>query len=391
MKKKKDEEELLKNERIGKVLSPHPLSFMKYQSLCVFLIVWGMLVAWIIHFSEWRGIFTGNFWIILVFWGFGLLLAGVVASLVTVRWSIFFLYLIVFISGTVIMFWLKIESSIDLFAPAYTVSLSIVGFLMVEWYRRSHKYIISNQRITFKGGIFTKEERTLRYDKIADINAKQGIIGQIFNFGTIIPISQSGFGLGSDESFAAGGVQVGKKNAKLFGMAGGGRGVQTPRARSFYELHGVYPYKEVKRLVEQMVQGSVITPYQEEQVAFQKEQVNLQKQMRDLLKMQAGDNSFNEETGEEEASSQRANRRESARGARRPAGKKPMPDFEEEEEQEKDADDDNVFKPEQADIQKQMKDLLKMQAGPKDEGPDEEEPEDEEPEEHDEEEDKEKS
>jgi hypothetical protein len=248
---------------------------------------------------------------------------------------------------------------------------------MVEWYRRSHKYIISNQRITFKGGVFTKEERTLRYDKIADINTKQGILGQIFGFGTIIPISQSGFGLGSDESFAAGGVQVGKKKAKLVGMAGGGRGVQTPRARSFYELHGVYPYKEVKKLVEQMVQGSVITPYQEEQVAFQKEQVNLQKQMRDLLKMQAGDNVSNAETGENEVADEGTNRRALARGAKKSANKKPMPDFEEEEEQEKDTDD-NVFEPEQADIQKQMKDLLKMQAGPKDEEPDDDDEEEDE-------------
>ncbi|PNX48469.1 MAG: hypothetical protein BV456_09770 [Thermoplasmata archaeon M8B2D] len=157
---------------------------------------------------------------------------------------------------------------------------------MVELYRRSHKYIISNQRITFKGGIITKEERTLRYDKISDINAKQGIIGQIFGFGTIIPISQSGFGLGADKTFAAGGVQLGEKKAKLFGFAGGEKELQTPRARSYYELHGVYPYKEVKKLVEELVQGSVITQYQQEQVSFQKEQVDIQKQMRDLLKMQ---------------------------------------------------------------------------------------------------------
>jgi membrane protein YdbS with pleckstrin-like domain len=382
MKRKKEDEELLKNERVGKILSPHPLSFIKYQSLCVFLIVWGILVGWIIHFSEWQNSFTGNFWLILFFWGIGLLLAGVIVSLITVRWSIFILYLTIFVSGTVIVFWLELQNNIDFFAPVYTISMSIVGFLLVEWYRRSHKYIISNQRITFKGGIFTKEERTLRYDKIADINAKQGIMGQIFNFGTIIPISQSGFGLGSDESFAAGGVQVGKKKAKLVGMAGGGRGVQTPRARSFYELHGVYPYKEVKRLVEQMVQGSVITPYQEEQVAFQKEQVNLQKQMRDLLKMQAGDNVSNAETGENEVADEGTNRRALARGAKKSANKKAIPAFEQEEDEEnKDTDDDNVFEPEQADIQKQMKDLLKMQAEPKDE----------EPEEDDEEEDEEKS
>jgi len=276
-------EELLKNEKLEKVLSPHPLSFMKYQSLCLFMIIWGILVYWLINF-EWS---ITDFWIALSFWGIGLLLAGVIASLVTVRWSIFFMYLGVFASGTGIVFWLNLQGNVGIFLPLYTIFLSIFGFLLVEWYRRSHKYIISNQRIVFKGGIAVKEERTLRYDKISDINAKQGIIGQIFGFGTIIPISQSGFGLGSDKAFAGGGVQLGEKKTKLFGMFGGGKEVQTPRARSYYELHGVYPYKEVKKIVEQMVQGSVITPYQQEQVEFQKEQVDIQKQMRDLLKLQS--------------------------------------------------------------------------------------------------------
>ena len=62
--------------------------------------------------------------------------------------------------------------------------------------------------------------------------------------------------------------------------------MQTPRARSYFELHGVHPYSEVKKIVEELVQGNVITQYQKEQVDFQKEQVDIQKQMRDLLKMQ---------------------------------------------------------------------------------------------------------
>ena len=62
--------------------------------------------------------------------------------------------------------------------------------------------------------------------------------------------------------------------------------MQTPRTRSYYELHGVFPYKEVKKIVENLVQGSVITPYQQEQVKFQEEQRDLQKEMRDLLKKQ---------------------------------------------------------------------------------------------------------
>jgi hypothetical protein len=293
-----DEDELLKGERVEKILSPHPLSFMRYQSLSLFLIIWGVVAGWLINFSEWNTLFTSNEWYPILIWGIVLLLAGVIASIVTIRWSIFFLYLIVFLGGTGLMLSQGWLASSGVFIPFYTVSISIIGFLIVEAYRRSHKYYISNQRITFKGGIVTKQERTLRYDKITDINAKQGIIGQIFGFGTIIPISQSGFGLGSDKSFAGGGVSLGEKKVKFLGLFGGGKEVQTPRARSYYELHGVHPYKEIKKLVEEMVQGNVITPYQQEQVAFQKEQVDIQKQMRDLLKMQS-DSKADQKGGEE--------------------------------------------------------------------------------------------
>jgi hypothetical protein len=280
-------DELLKNEKLERVLSPHPLSFMKYQSLCIFLIIWGAVLGWLVNFSEWSGSML-NEWPSVVFaWAIILLLVGVFASLTTIRWSIFFMYLAIVLSGVGIVYWLNLFDSVKIFIPLYTVAISILGFLMVELYRRSHKYVISNQRLVFKGGIVTKEERTLRYDKISDINAKQGVLGQIFHFGTIIPISQSGFGLGADKSFAAGGVELGAKKAKLFGFAGGEKEVQTPRARSYFELHGVHPYKEVKKIVEELVQGSVITQYQQEQVEFQKEQVDIQKQMRDLLKMQS--------------------------------------------------------------------------------------------------------
>ena len=283
-----DQDEPLKNERVERVLSPHPLSFMRLQSLCLFLIIWGILVGWLVNFSEYKDLFSGNEWFPILAWALVLLLVGVIASLLIIQWSLFFLYLGVFAGGMGLMWWQGWITDAGIFIPFYSVAVSIIGFLIVEWYRRSHKYIISNLRIVFSGGIITKRERTLRYDKISDINSEQGILGQIFGFGTIIPISQSGFGLGADQSFAAGGIQIGEKKSKFFGLVGGGREVQTPRARSYYELHGVHPYKEIKKLVENAVQESVITPYQQEQVAYQKEQVDVQKQMRDLLKKQTG-------------------------------------------------------------------------------------------------------
>jgi membrane protein YdbS with pleckstrin-like domain len=292
---KMNDEELLKNEKLEKMLSPHPLSFMRYQALCIFLIIWGVVLYWFVNISEWYSLFTDLYIYTLILWAIILLIVGVIVSITTIRWRIFFIYLGIVVVGLLLMFWQGWQNSVNLFIPIYTILISFIGFLLVELYRRSHKYLLSNERIIFKGGVITKEERTLRYDKITDINAKQGILGQIFGFGTIIPISQSGFGLGSDNSFAAGGIQLGEKKAKFLGIFGGGKEVQTPRARSYYELHGVHPFKEIKQLVEEYIQEKDTIPYhqknieyQKEQTSFQKEQIDIQKQMRDLLKMQNG-------------------------------------------------------------------------------------------------------
>ena len=368
-----EKKELLKGERIERVLSPHPLSFMKLQTLCIFVIVWGVVVGWLVNFSAYTSFFGTDGWRVLLVWGIVLLLVGVAASLIAVQWTIFFLYLGVFLGGTGLMLWQNWLKDAALFIPFYSVAVSIIGFLIVEMYRRSHKYILTTHRIILKGGIFTKRERTIRYEKIADIDSKQGILGQIFGFGTIIPVSQSGLGLGSDKSFAGGGVEVGGTKAKLFGFAGGGKDVQTPIARSYYELHGVYPYKDVKKVVEDLVQSGAITPYQQEQVQFQKEQVDIQKQMRDLLHTQV--------KGKPKAVKQKMKIEEEEE---EPDEEEEIEEIEEETpplRKIKKKEEVEAFPPDQVDIQQQMKELLKKQKTMRKAEPEEEEQEEEEEEE----------
>jgi membrane protein YdbS with pleckstrin-like domain len=290
------EDELLKEERVERELTPHPLSFFSLQCISLFILIWGLLFGWIINSSGyWDGIesFIGNifggfvFIPALLFWWAITLIGGIVFSLLFIRWRIFFLYIGVLLLGTILMFLTGWQNNYGVFIPLYSTIIGILGLFIIDIYRRSHKYIITNFRIIFKGGILRKRERTLRYDKVTDIDSSQGIMGQIFDFGTIIPITQSGFGLGRDSSFAAMGVG-GKATGKigLFGIFGGGKEVQTPRARSYYELHGIYPYKEARKLIESLVQGNIIVPYQKEQVEYQKEQLDIQKQMKALLEKQ---------------------------------------------------------------------------------------------------------
>ena len=343
-------EDLLKGEKVESILSPHPLSFMRLQAVCIFLIVWGIIVLWLVNYSQFKGTFTSNVWFPLILWGIVLLLGGVIVALVSIRWSIFFLYLGVFLGAVAIILWQNLLHQSALFIPLYSVAASIVGFLCVEIYRRSHKYVITDKRIIFTGGVLTKRTRTVRYDKISDINSQQGILGQIIGFGTIIPVSQSGLGLGSDKSFAGGGVAGGSR-LKLFGFAGGGRDVNTPRARSYYELHGVYPFRTVLKLVEDQVQGTVITPYQKEQVEFQRQQVDIQKQMRDLLKNQNHGHARKDPDPDDDEDPDDEEPPQPVRAHR--LKQKPLPPEEEPE--------GEAFGKDQVDIQQQMKELLKKQ------------------------------
>lgn len=345
-------EDLLKGEKVETVLSPHPLSFMKLQSVCIFLIVWGVVVGWLVNFSDWKGILTSNPWFPLIIWGIVLLLVGVIIALVSIRWSIFFLYLAVFLGAVGIILWQNLVSSSAVFIPYYSAAASIVGFLCVEIYRRSHRYIITNQRLVFYGGVITKRTRAIRYDKITEFDSEQGLLGQLIGFGTIIPVSESGLGIGSDKTFAGGGAGGGSR-LKIFGFAGGGKDVNVPRSRSYYELYGVYPFKKILKIVNEHHQGTDITPYQKEQVEFQRQQVDIQKQMRDLLKKQSGGGRARRPEAEEEEEMEEPED-EAPRTVKTHRHKLQPVEPDEESAAE-------PFGKDQVDIQEQMKELLKKQ------------------------------
>lgn len=262
---------MLENERELKSIVPHPLSFIEYHALWFIPFIWGMFLLW---FYSKFGSSTANQAGGITLWVVGLAIVGIVASFLMIKWRIFIVYMVIAGFGIFLMWKYNLWNSFKLFIPLYTMLVFIFGGIFVEIYRKSHHYIITNFRLILKGGMIKRKERSLRYDKITDLSGEQGLLGRIFGFGNIIPITQSGFGLGEDEAFIGGGISAGKK-AKFFGFAGGEKSVDMPRARSYYELHGVYPYKEIKNLMEELVQESTIAPYEREQVELQRKMVDL--------------------------------------------------------------------------------------------------------------------
>jgi len=264
---------LTEGEKEIRTVKPHPLSFINYHALWLIPFIWGILLIWI-YGNLGRNILS-NF-LAIVIWIGGLAVIGIIASFLAIKWRIFILYMVLAITGLAIMWKYDLWNMCKIFIPLYN-SIFLIGIPFVEIYRLSHKYVITDMRIIMEGGIIKKNRRILTYDKITDLSGEQSLLGRLFNFGNIIPITQSGFGLGEYAAFIGGGAGAANKKAGLFAFAGAKKGVEEPRARSYHELHGVHPYKEVMAEIEEFVQQNSIAPYE-------RKQVELQQRMLDLMK-----------------------------------------------------------------------------------------------------------
>ncbi len=261
------------NETVETRLTPHVLSFMHLHLLWVIPFLWSVFLLWLYNAPVWDTINLGlDAPLAVVVWIAGLALIGIAASIVLVRWRIFFGYAAVIAAGLAIAWHFGLLNNATVFLPVYTMLAFLVGLPLVELYRHSHSYVLTDRRIVLQGGVIRSRQREIRYEKISDIESSQGLLGKLFGFGTIIPITASGFGMGDDESFAGGGVAgTPSKKIGFFGFAGGERGVNTPRTRSYYELHGIHPYRDIRARLEELVHRSSVAPYQREQISLQRE------------------------------------------------------------------------------------------------------------------------
>lgn len=280
-------------------LRPHPLSFTPRYLVAALPGLWG-LALWFLYRSDWwvgaQGGKWYEFWTFLygnapsgyVLALFGLATLGAIVAVVGIRWRVFFLYLAagLLAAGITIGFDQAYGWDYTSGLPALLWLSAAPAVLWVELDRRSHRYILTNLRVIFRGGVLVTHERQLRFESITDLDGQQGLLGQMLGYGTLIPVTQSGFGLGADTSQALVGMGLGgKMGAKAPGgetgagagigvAAGGGKEVQVGRARSFHQLTGVRPYKDVKYLLETLIQNATATPYLRQQVALQEKMVD---------------------------------------------------------------------------------------------------------------------
>ncbi|MEC8949209.1 MAG: PH domain-containing protein, partial [Candidatus Thermoplasmatota archaeon] len=99
-----------------------------------------------------------------------------------------------------------------------------------------------------------KNERQVRYNHIEDIKLNQSLFGRIFGFGTVVPVTGSGLGTGTDEAMMIAAVGAEAKGFAA-GMAGGSRRSARRASEDPCDtLYGVPDPGRVRDLIAQNIQ-----------------------------------------------------------------------------------------------------------------------------------------
>jgi len=267
---------LLRGEEMKMQLKPHMLSFFHLYIIFFLLLLW----AWFIYdffasdkFEEFPGYsiiqglpFVNEVLAGAIIWSLALFVFGFLARYLFMDsggQSVFFLYTGVAILGIGVLSYHRWKDMGDTtefgrwFIPGLTVSVGLLGIFSVNAYRRSFTYYLTDNRIVLQSHfLMNRSERQVRYNHIEDIKMEQGFVGTIFGYGTVLPLTGSGIGTGSDESMvmAGGGTEV--TGLGKIGFAGGSR---TSSKRIRHNPHdclfGVPSPSKVRDLITENIQS----------------------------------------------------------------------------------------------------------------------------------------
>lgn len=243
--------ELRRDEKIIKQIKPHPLAFTDLYSIFLYLIIINILFLiyyqditnWLLKLPIVGWIPQLQAYLTLTAWSLSIILPFLAIALLKATWKWFILSLIAMILGIIFKFKFQIPEQ----APAIIIGL--IGLSLVEMYRKGHTYYITNQRIITELKFITQKQKEFSYSKLNELIVKQGIIGRIFNIGTIIPITATSLGLGEDITATGIGATTNVKGIKIGGGIAGGKTVIVPRGRSAYTLFGVKNPIKIKELI----------------------------------------------------------------------------------------------------------------------------------------------
>ena len=265
---------LLRGEEMKMQLKPHFFSFFHLYVIFFFLLVW----AYVIHdffesdkFEEFpgydliiRGSFVNEVLAGAIIWSLALFVVGFIARYFFMDaggQSIFRLYSGLAILGIVVLSYHKwkmedTEAFGLWFIPGVTAVVGLIGLFSVDAYRRSFTYYLTDNRIVIQGNfLMNRSERQVRYNHIEDIKMEQGIVGTMLGYGTVLPLTGSGLGTGSDESMVIAGSGAEVKGLGV-GLLGGSRTSSKRIRHNPHDcLYGVPQPSKVRDLITENIQS----------------------------------------------------------------------------------------------------------------------------------------
>jgi hypothetical protein len=176
---------------------------------------------------------------------------------ITWKWMAYIVFIGVASVGVTLLFSLN-EKAVYVFASFF----GVLGIIAVDLYRRAHHYIVTNYRLITDVRFIYNIRDDISYDKINNLVMNQSLVGRIFDFGTIMPLTASGLGIGSD--FAAVTVGAGKPMSSgvlVGGAITSGRSVNFPRDMAQYSLVGVRHPRQVADIISEFVHLDNEAPY----------------------------------------------------------------------------------------------------------------------------------
>ena len=265
---------LLRGEEMKMQLKPHFFSFFHLYVIFFFLLVW----AYVIHdffdshtFQDFRFYdiiikipFVNEVLAGTIIWSLALFVVGFVVRYLFMDaggQSIFRLYSGLAILGIIVLSYHKwkmedTEAFGLWFIPGITAVVGLIGLLSVDAYRRSFTYYLTDNRIVIQGNfLMNRSERQVRYNHIEDIKMEQGIVGTILGYGTVLPLTGSGLGTGSDETMVIAGSGAEVKGLGI-GLLGGSRTSSKRIRHNPHDcLYGVPQPSKVRDLITENIQS----------------------------------------------------------------------------------------------------------------------------------------
>ena len=237
--------ELLDDEQILVETAPHPVAFADHHLFWALMAVAGAVGHAV---AEVSGLGEPAFMVACAVW---CVLVGLVRTLRRISfWWITAAVLVA--AGTVLPVLLALPAAGR--AAVVPVIPALIAEGLLEAYRRSHRFFVTNQRLVFVRRFFLLPHTSVDayYHHVTNLVTKQTMLERLVGAGTVIPVMSSGLNLGSEVVGVAGGF--------LFFTLAGGREKRLPRALPFLCFYSVPVPTKVARFVATSITNQQAAP-----------------------------------------------------------------------------------------------------------------------------------